>query len=180
MLLLFCVGAFCWLTWMVEHHTESAPPRCQTTVLEHQQFWQFIAIVFDPKALVIWDFVLAGGLTVAGFWQRGLFVLAALGTLDLFGIWLKHHVKRPRPQGSTGYSYPSGHTLGTTMMALLVAILYPHVLTRIIVAIIWILVVYSRLTLRAHHLTDVIAAILLATCWWIVAEWIYLLLMRWK
>lgn len=146
--------------------------------------WQIIARVFDPKVVVIWDFLLAGWLLIQGRSPRAIFVLATLGTVDAFGIVVKHTLRRVRPttfaQDTVSYSFPSGHTLGITIMALMIQMLFTNFWVGGAVFIVWLLVIGSRLTLRAHYPSDIIGAILLAYGWWIGAELLYLLIMRWN
>ncbi|WP_251548184.1 phosphatase PAP2 family protein [Limosilactobacillus caecicola] len=145
-------------------------------------WWQAIAAVFDPKTLVVWDFALAGLLLCLGRPARAIYVLAALGTLDAFGIWVKHHVKRTRPttfaKGTTTYSFPSGHTLGTTMLALMMTMLFANPFLNGLALLLWLLVIICRLRLQAHYPADVCGAVLLAISWWIGTEWLFLLIMR--
>ena len=51
--------------------------------------WQLIANLFDPKLLVLWDFLLAAWLMFQGQLARSLFVLITLGTV------LKEHDQEP-------------------------------------------------------------------------------------
>ena len=130
----------------------------------------------------MWDFLLAGLLMVQGRWLRAIYVLAMLASVDAFGIWVKHHLKRQRPatfgQATPTYSFPSGHTLGTTMMALMIGMLFPHLLIRSLVLLGWLLVIGCRLTLHAHYPSDVFGAIVLAYGWWIGGELLYILITR--
>lgn len=150
--------------------------------LHQHWWWKAIAALFDPKALVLWDFVLAGVLGVTGRGHRAIFVLGTLGTADIVGIIIKHTLKRRRPvtftQATTSYSFPSGHALGMTIMALMVLFLFPNFWLQLLVLGLWLLVIISRLTLHAHYPSDVVGGMLLGYCWWIGAELLYLLIMR--
>ena len=63
-------------------------------------------------------------------------------------------------------------------MALMIQMLFTNFWVGGAVFIVWLLVIGSRLTLRAHYPSDIIGAILLAYGWWIGAELLYLLIMR--
>lgn len=144
-------------------------------------WWRIIACVFDPKALVVWDFILSGVLLFKGNIARAIWALLTLASCDLFGILVKHYVKRKRPdhrKQRASYSFPSGHTLGTTLMLLMGQMFWHSAWAILIYVLIWGLVVYCRLTLCAHYLTDVLAAVSLAYAWWIASEMIYILIMR--
>ena len=70
----------------------------------------------------------------------------------------------------TGYSFPSGHTLSATCLALVVAyLLWPSALRRgvklsggVALAVVVVLVGLSRLVLGVHYLTDVVGSMILA------------------
>lgn len=173
------------LCWLVKDSTQFVQfeERLQTRFIHQQNhwWWQLIAIVFDPKTVVLWDFILAFFLLWMGRWPRAIFVLGALGTVDAFGIAIKHYIKRQRPEAAVQratYSFPSGHTLGTTMMMLMITTLFtsPWIIGGAVVA--WLLVIICRLTLQAHYPADVLGAVILAVVWWIGAEFLYLLIMR--
>lgn len=158
--------------------------RLQHRIIRQQNnwWWQLVATVFDPKTLVMWDFLLAGLLVVQGRSLRAMYVLVMLASVDAFGIWIKHHLKRQRPatfgKSTPTYSFPSGHTLGTTMMTLMIGMLFPNLLIRSLVLLGWLLVIGCRLTLHAHYPSDVLGAVVLAYGWWIGGELLYILITR--
>src|SRR5699024_2970539 len=94
--------------------------------------------------------------------------------------------RRQRPLGkiipASGYSFPSGHVFGTTLVILtLIFLILPvikKVSTRKIITgllIIWLIVVaISRVYLRGHFPSDVIGSALLAGTWWECCELLYL------
>lgn len=184
--LIITAGTFFILCWLVSHSQRFNEFEIEVQHhLRHQQtnwWWHFIARVFDPKLIVIWDFCLAGYLLLIDLPTRAVFVIATLGTVDAFGILVKHLVKRGRPddfgQEQTTYSFPSGHTLGTTMMVLMINMVINIWWLNLLLIVIWLMVVYCRLTLRAHYPADVVGALLLAYSWLISAEWLYILIMR--
>lgn len=98
-----------------------------------------------------------------------------IGSLLL--LMVKHTVLRPRPLHRLvkigGYSFPSGHTFGTTVFVLTVVVLLWPLLRRhwqrwlvaLLAAIIILTIMYSRVYLRVHYASDVMAGLLLAAGW---------------
>lgn len=95
-------------------------------------------------------------------------------------ILVKYNVLRQRPTDKLfpahGYSFPSGHTFATTVFVLtLLALIIPHIkkstnryLLRLI-GVIWIVIIMvTRIYLRAHFASDVIGGLLLASGWWLI------------
>lgn len=105
-------------------------------------------------------------------------VMQYIGYLLVIGI--KYSVLRVRPihrlVNVGGYSFPSGHTFATTIFMLTVLSLVWPVLKKrwqrclLVIAIIFVivLVMLSRVYLRAHFPTDVTAGLLLALGWWLL------------
>ena len=109
-------------------------------------------------------------LVAAGEQVLGLATLFALTTSHLAVQVLKRAVARPRPCDTNGrplalidlpdpFSFPSGHAAAATAVSGTVAIAHPllaPVLVPIVAAI-----AASRVTLRVHHVGDVVAGVLL-------------------
>lgn len=105
---------------------------------------------------------------------------------NIISFLVKITVKRQRPLGkiipASGYSFPSGHTFGTTLVVLaLIFLVLPYVKQQstkqilTVVLIVWlILVAVSRIYLRGHFPSDVIGSVLLAGTWWECCELLYL------
>lgn len=128
-------------------------------------FWQVVARFSDPLLMVLYAFILAAFLWWQGRWSKIIWVLATLGVADSLGILLKRVIHRSRPAAVRAhYSFPSGHVLGATVMALLMLSLFRQRWIQVLVVIGWLLICLSRLLLKAHYLSDVLAAICLATC----------------
>ncbi|QQP27812.1 phosphatase PAP2 family protein [Lactobacillus ultunensis] len=143
--------------------------------------WQVIAFINDPKLMVVWDVLLAGLLLNEERNLTALWVLGTLGFADLSGIILKRLIRRKRPimhsDMEDGYSFPSGHVLGATTMGLILLQLFGKefglAFTIGIVAL-WIMVIISRLSLKAHYPSDVIGATSLAIVCFSISEQLFL------
>lgn len=112
--------------------------------------------------------------------QRTLGLLAIITLLggDAAALVVKYLVRRARPTqqllADTGYSFPSGHVFGTTLlMVILLAIGLPFIASHrlrfglSVTAIIWILIVaLSRVYLRDHFASDTLGSVTLTGfCW---------------
>lgn len=109
-------------------------------------------------------------LVAAGEQLLGLAALFALTTSHLAVQLLKRVVARPRPCDANGrplalidlpdpFSFPSGHAAAACAVTGTIAIAHP-VLTPILLPIA-ALIAASRVTLRVHHVGDVVAGVLL-------------------
>lgn len=133
--------------------------------------------------------VLAAGMAVYMALKRDHYwLLAVLLTMPagmLLNVLLKLGFERPRPMFDeplvmlTTYSFPSGHAAYSTMLYGLLAAYVAHRVDRwhwrlssvlVCVAIV-ALVVFSRLYLGAHYLTDVLAGVLEGIAW-LAVVWI--------
>ncbi len=143
--------------------------------------WQVIAFLNDPKLMVVWAVLLASLLINEERNITALWVLATLGFTDLVGIILKKSVHRQRPYKHSaledGYSFPSGHVLGATTMTLILLQLFGKELGSgftIGLLIIWLMVVISRLSLKAHYPSDILGATSLAIFCFSISQQIFL------
>lgn len=140
----------------------------------------------SPTLDLVYMLVIAGGLWLFHYRIPALWTLGyGLGG-NVLGTVIKHIVGRARPIGhlaaDDGYSFPSGHVLGTFMVAaILFLMVIPLVESRLqrlliqTILCIWVLLVmFSRVFLQAHFPTDTIGAVLLAYAWLQVAEYLYI------
>ena len=145
--------------------------------------WQVIAFINDPKLMVVWDVLLAGLLLNEERNLTALWVLGTLGFADISGIILKRLIRRKRPilhsNMEEGYSFPSGHVLGATTMGLILLQLFAKDLGLafiITVIAVWIMVIISRLSLKAHYPSDIIGATSLAIVCFSISQQLFLAL----
>lgn len=138
-----------------------------------------ITTITGPEVLPVIVLVgaLAWGLVGKQWWQAGL-LAAAMIVSTLVSVTLKGVIARPRPPVDTmtvagvesTYSFPSGHTIGTTTLLLVVGYLAWIRRPRVGSLVGWLLVIVagtflvalSRLYLGYHFVTDVVASVALA------------------
>ncbi|MFM2383467.1 MAG: hypothetical protein RIQ72_39 [Candidatus Parcubacteria bacterium] len=131
-----------------------------------------ITHIGDPVVLF-----LITALTLLLLWMRKKSVEVIVFALAMFGgagvVWItKHLVARPRPLGiiaETGYSFPSGHALVSSIFFPLILYIFKHAVpagwkrkTFLSVGVLlMITVVLSRPYIGVHYLSDVIAGLLI-------------------
>ncbi len=132
-------------------------------------FFQWVTLSGSSKFLTLLGVLLTAALLLARHYRAALLLSSSMISGALLVYALKLAVGRDRPalwetDQYWGYSFPSGHTLGSaacaTALALCVARLWPAArLPGIVFAGIWIaLVATSRLVLGVHWPTDVLVA----------------------
>jgi membrane-associated phospholipid phosphatase len=116
---------------------------------------------------------------------HGLRVLLICFTSSLLNQFLKHYYERPRPslglQQASGLSFPSGHAMiGGAFYGLIIYIIWATVQSRrwrwilsLFFTLIILLVGFSRIYLRVHYATDVLAGYLIGLLWLLLS--LYLL-----
>jgi undecaprenyl-diphosphatase len=127
------------------------------------------------------------------FYRLLMFIFAMLGG-SMLNILLKHLFHRQRPVLEdplvtlSSYGFPSGHTMGTTILAGCLAIFAAHTIRNhrdriwpFVIAAIWVAIIgATRIYLGAHYFTDVIGACCAAVAWlafcWTAVE----TLRRWR
>ncbi|HEV2670605.1 MAG TPA: phosphatase PAP2 family protein [Gemmatimonadales bacterium] len=110
------------------------------------------------------------GLIAVGARQLGLATLVALTLSHIAVQILKRAVARPRPCDANGrplalvdlpdpFSFPSGHAAAATAVAGVVSLAHP--LAAPVLVPLAAVIAYSRVALRVHHLSDVVAGVAL-------------------
>lgn len=142
--------------------------------------WQVIAFINDPKLMVVWDVLLAGLMLNEERNLTAIWVLGTLGFADASGIVMKKLIRRRRPimhsDMENGYSFPSGHVLGATTMGLILLQLFAKEFGLIfIIGIIalWVMVIISRLSLKAHYPSDIVGATSLAVVCFSISQQLF-------
>jgi membrane-associated phospholipid phosphatase len=110
--------------------------------------------------------------------------IIALSSVSVMSL-LKRSFHRPRPSqplvdGITNFSFPSGHAfMSIAFYGLLIWLAYKTIerktLRRLIIFLILLLILsigFSRIYLRVHYTTDVIAGFCFGTIWLIISLWL--------
>jgi membrane-associated phospholipid phosphatase len=137
------------------------------------------------------NFLLPANIILIGFYlffKRNKAIAFKIATISITSVvvmfLMKFFLQRQRPLVPLiakvhGYSFPSGHTFtSVTFYGIIAYIIYKNVQQKllkwilIILCIILILLVgYSRVYLRLHYASDVIAAFCLGLIWLVLAKW---------
>lgn len=140
----------------------------------------------SPMMDVIYLIIIMAVLYRRGKKDSSLWIGFVLVSGNIISFLVKITVKRSRPIGkiipASGYSFPSGHVFGTTLVVLaLILFVLPYIKNQSIqqilkvVLILWIIIVaISRVYLHGHFPSDVIGSVLLAGTWWECSELLYL------
>lgn len=142
--------------------------------------FNIVAFLGSPLTVIILTALLCAWL----FFKKQVMTSLWLGGIQLSGSAITEIVKqvvaRPRPINQlvpdTGFSFPSGHTFCTTILVLSVlSLLLPKIhdeenkLVVRLIGIVWIgFVAVSRVYLRDHFGSDVLASVILATGYWLL------------
>lgn len=123
-------------------------------------------------------------------WQEiFLFLIVLIGSTAINQL-AKFLIKRERPVSEfiieTGFSYPSGHTMGAmSLYGIITFLLWRHVRTfsgrtiLILFSIVMIMIIaFSRIYLRVHYPSGIMGSLLLSGIWLYVIIWIFQHLME--
>ncbi len=143
------------------------------------KFFLDVSLVHDVASISIYTLVVAGILASQGDWYWARRVVVVVTTGMLFNSVLKLAYLRTRPTFEhpivtlTSYSFPSGHTAGTTLFYGIFAVVLISRLESLaaraccVAAFLLMvaLVAISRMYLGAHYMSDVAAAACAAVAW---------------
>jgi membrane-associated phospholipid phosphatase len=117
-------------------------------------------------------------------WEAITVGVVALGSLGMMSL-LKNLIQRQRPpdqlvEGITNFSFPSGHAfMSIAFYGLLICWLAAHVKNKLqkqiaisFLLFIILLIGFSRIYLRVHYTTDVIAGFCIGIIWLIFSLWL--------
>lgn len=122
---------------------------------------------------------ISAGLIARGKHRYAAFLIAATGGMGIINTWIKRMVRRQRPRGipgrrqASGYSFPSGHSSGSLVffgsLGYLIWKLTRHRLLALLclaagATATW-LIGDSRVGLRAHYRSDVLAGYAVGIVW---------------
>lgn len=132
---------------------------------------------FDTKPMAIFAVILAAVLIYFKKYLRAVWMVYIVASGGIIGIILKKIVQRPRPLHhlvvDDGFSFPSGHSLASTLLIWsVIIVILPLIkkglvkeLLRWLLIIIWGCILFSRLYFGAHYIGDVIGGVSLAFTW---------------
>jgi membrane-associated phospholipid phosphatase len=113
-------------------------------------------------------------------WRVAVIALSSLGMkLALKELFHRLRPTDPMLQGITNFSFPSGHAfMSVSFYGLLIWLTWTHVrdnklrlVLTILFAILIFLIGFSRIYLRVHYTTDVVAGFCLGICWVSLLLW---------
>jgi undecaprenyl-diphosphatase len=118
-------------------------------------------------------------LVMQGRWRSVVFVVTSVGGMGIITTLIKLAVRRQRPNPyavSSGHSFPSGHSSGTLVFSGVMTYLLWHVTHRRPVTVLscisgltfTLLVGRSRVVLREHHGSDVVAGFSVGAAWLLI------------
>lgn len=146
----------------------------RTTWADRVMLW--ITELGDAWVTVPLTLVVAGWLAWARAWRTAAYWVSAVGFAALFTLIMQLLVKTPRPEvlyaSADGFSFPSGHAaVNATLYAFLAFLIarespprWRPTISGVAAALIT-LIVFARLYLGAHWLSDVLGGLAFAAAW---------------
>lgn len=172
------------MIWLVFISNRTAADRDITTFIAgyvtegRTAFLKSVSFLGNHKFLVPANLFLIAGLLFLKMGNTALrWAIAALSSLGIMSL-IKNLFQRPRPEnpmveGITNFSFPSGHALmGVVFYGLLIWLIRQNVRDHrvrnlLIAALVFLLLLigFSRIYLRVHYTSDVIAGYGIGVCW---------------
>jgi undecaprenyl-diphosphatase len=152
-----------------------------------------VSLFGTAPIVVVITAVVGASIARHGRWFDIALLIAAMIGAVLLSPLTKHLISRARPTAffrtsATGYSFPSGHTLNATCLALALGFILWRLPWPRTMKIVWTLalVAYaacvgaSRIVLGVHYPTDVLGGFLLGAAWTTLLMTLILGLERWR
>lgn len=152
-----------------------------------------VSLFGTAPIVVVITAVVGASIARHGRWFDIALLIAAMVGAVLLSPLTKHLISRARPTAffrtsATGYSFPSGHTLNATCLALALGFIFWRLPWHRTVKVVWTLalVVYvacvgaSRVVLGVHYPTDVLGGFLLGGAWATLLMTLVLGVERWR
>ncbi|APT18018.1 hypothetical protein FC62_GL001423 [Amylolactobacillus amylotrophicus DSM 20534] len=149
-------------------------------------FARSITVVGNTKTMTVLTIIAAALLLLIKRYPLALYFAGTMALANLTNSIVKHIIKRPRPTAhhlvhAGGYSFPSGHSIGSiTFFSLLIIVtiilVKSHVLQTLATLIFGsmpILIGYSRIYLHVHFPSDVLGGFLLGLTFIMVSLYLY-------
>lgn len=143
----------------------------------YESYFTIFAKYFDVPTVVIAILILAAYLAIKKYYSLAIWVTYVVASGGLIGLLLKLLFHRARPYdhllADGGFSFPSGHTLSSSILfMILIIILIPKLKNRYVrcifytvAAVIWESVMFSRMYFHAHFFTDVLGGMSFGLFW---------------
>jgi membrane-associated phospholipid phosphatase len=133
-------------------------------------FSKFVAVVTEPLVLLVLAVVISGFFYFNGRKSRAIFLFSVSAITALVNEGLKQIFRIPRPISTliqeSGFSFPSGHTTFAVVFFTLITYIFTRgsslktrVFAYVVSSVIVLIVVFTRIYLQVHWLTDVVGGL---------------------